>query len=133
MLDLIPGQVFSRDKLHDRLRGQRYGGISTPAREPFILIFSGEQGAKYGYVDRFQPDGSYWYTGEGQVGDMTLTRGNLAITRHRADGKDLLLFEYVRRGVVQYVGRAEYLKHHPGVAPDREGNPRKVIVFELYI
>jgi 5-methylcytosine-specific restriction protein A len=34
---------------------------------------------------------------------------------------------------VQYVGRAEYLKHHPGVGPDREGNPRETIVFELYL
>jgi 5-methylcytosine-specific restriction enzyme A len=134
MIDLVPGQVVSRRELHRQLGGgQQQGGISTPTTAPVVLIFSGEQGAKYGYHDKFQPDGSYWYTGEGQVGDMALVRGNLAIQRHRENGKDLLLFEYVRRSQVQFVGRAEYIGHHFDVAPDREGNPRNVIVFELHV
>lgn len=131
MIELIPGQVIARREIHAQIGGQQRGGISTPATQPVVLLFSGEQGAQYGYYDGFQPGGEYWYTGEGQVGNMTLTRGNSAIQRHRAEGKGLLLFEYVRKGVVQFVGAAEYLNHHPAVAPDRNGNARDVLVFEL--
>ena len=37
---------------------------------PVIFLFTGEQGEQYGYSDDFQTDGTYWYNGEGQVGDM---------------------------------------------------------------
>jgi len=133
MIDLVPGQVIARRELHLELGGQRQGGISTPAREPVVMIFSGDQGKKFGYHDGFQRDGSYWYTGEGQVGEMKFKGGNRAIQRHRVDGKDLLLFEYVGRGLVQFVGRAQYTGYHIDSAPDRDGNLRDVIVFELHV
>lgn len=133
MIDLVPGQVIARRDLHRALGGQRQGGISTPARAPVVMLFSGDQGKKFGYHDGFQDDGSYWYTGEGQVGNMTLKGGNRAIQRHRVDGKELLLFEYVDRGKVQFVGRAKCTGYHISSAPDREGNARDVIVFELRV
>lgn len=72
--DLIPGGVYKRTRLHERFGGQRQGGISTPADAPLVLLFSNDSGAVYGYTDGFQPDGSFCYTGEGQVGDMAFVR-----------------------------------------------------------
>lgn len=37
--------------------------------------------------------GVYSYPGEGQVGDMTLTRGNLAVQEHVTDDRMLNLFK----------------------------------------
>jgi hypothetical protein len=37
----------------------------------------------------------------------------------------------VRRGHLQYIGEAEYMDHDTEAAPDRDGNPRRAIVFEL--
>ena len=48
-----------------------------------------------------------------------------------ADGKDLHLFEYVQRGRVRYVGQMICTGFQERQAPDREGNNRRVIVFEL--
>lgn len=128
----IPGNIYRRVELHQQFGGQRYSGISTLADYPMIWLFTGDQGELYGYHDRFhEEDGTYWYTGEGQVGDMTMTRGNSAIRDHQLAGKSLHLFAYVSTGHVRYVGEAFYTAHHTDVAADRDGNPRRVIVFEL--
>jgi 5-methylcytosine-specific restriction enzyme A len=131
--DLIPGQVYRRVDLHKTFGGQQQGGISTPSRFPIIFIFTGEQGALYGYHDGFQDDGTFLYTGEGQVGEMQMLRGNLAIRNHQQAGKEIHLFEYVGRGMVQYVGEAYYIGHQTRVAPDRNNVPRQAIVFELSV
>lgn len=96
-----------------------------------IMLFSGESGGKYGYKDEFQPDGTFWYTGEGTIGDMTMTRGNAAIKNHLENNKKIHLFEYVRKGRVWYLGEASYLGHHSEERPDVKGNLRQAIVFEL--
>jgi hypothetical protein len=132
---LIPqfsvGAVYRRQVLHDRFGGQTQGGISTPRKYPMVMLFTGESGARYGYQDGEQPDGSFWYTGEGQVGDMKMVRGNRAILEHLYNDKDLHVFEDVGAGEVRYRGRAQYLEHHWDEAPDRNGDLRKAIVFEL--
>jgi len=119
--------------LHEAYGGQWQGGISTPARFPLILLFTGESGHQYGYTDGYQPDGIFWYTGEGQQGDMHWKAGNLAILNHQKDGKELHLFATADRSMVHYLGNATYLGHHNESAPDRDGNPRRTIVFELAI
>lgn len=131
--DFTPGQVYRRVDLHKKLGGQQQGGISTPSRFPVILIFTGEQGTLYGYHDGFQDDGTFFYTGEGQIGDMQMLRGNWAIRNHHDTGKEIHLFEYVGRGMVQYVGEGYYIDHHTRVAPDRNNVPRQAIVFELTV
>ena len=127
----IPGQIYRRAKLHDEYGGQRQGGISTPKGHPFIFLITGDTGSQYGYTDGFRDDGMFWYTGEGQVGNMEMVRGNAAIMNHNADGKTLHIFQNVDSGSLQYVGEASYIDHHNEVAPDREGNARQAIVFEL--
>jgi 5-methylcytosine-specific restriction protein A len=90
------GKTYNRRRdLHDKYGGQRQGGISTPSAHPLIFLFTGESGAQYGYRDGPRPDGTCWYTGEGQVGDMEMVRGNRAIRDHVTDGKQLHLFEDV--------------------------------------
>ena len=82
LLNWSAGQVYRRRDIHENFGGQRQGGISTPSVQPVILLFSGESGENYGYRDGIQADGTFWYTGEGQVGDMQWVRGNRAIRDH---------------------------------------------------
>jgi 5-methylcytosine-specific restriction protein A len=97
-----------------------------------VLLFTGQTGKAYGYTaDGFRPDGMFWYTGEGQVGDMQMTKGNLAIRRHSQQKKTLHLFEDLGRGQVQYLGEVSYVDHHTQITPDRNGKARDAIVFEL--
>jgi 5-methylcytosine-specific restriction protein A len=65
----VPGEVHRCRDLHEQYGGQGQGGISTPKEHPMIFLITGESGSQYGYTDGFRSDGTYWYTGEGQVGD----------------------------------------------------------------
>ena len=127
------GQVYRRaTEIHDVYGGQRNGGISTPKQHGMVLLFFGDAGEDFGYEDKFH-DGIFWYTGEGQVGDMQMVRGNAAIRDHESDGKALYLFEIVGQGNVRHVGQATYLGHHTEQRPDRNGDIRQAIVFELEV
>lgn len=128
------GKIYKRMiDIHKRFGGQRQGGISTPSAYPYIFIFTGDTGLNFGYKDDFRPDGAFWYTGEGQVGDMRMDRGNLAIQTHQKANKIIILFESVSRGAVRCIGEATYLGYHVEQRPDRNANLRKAIVFELEI
>ena len=128
----VHGRVYRRSELHDRLGGQRYGGISTPQEHPIVLLISGEEGAAFGYDDEELEDGTLLYFGEGQVGDMSFVRGNLAVRDHAALGKELHLFAKERSGYVQYRGQYDCVgfEWREGVR-DRDDNPRRAILFRL--
>jgi 5-methylcytosine-specific restriction protein A len=131
VFDLVPHRRYRRSDLHAHFGGQRQGGISTPTDWPFVFLFSTPSGDRFGYHDGWTEDGVYSYTGEGQIGDMQFIRGNLAIRQHSEMSKDLLLFEGQGDGWVEFVGRVAYVGHHIEQAPDRNGSPRAVIIFDL--
>ena len=125
------GRVYNRRRdIHTKYGGQQQGGIITPSQHPLVIIITGEEGLEHGYADRTRDDGAFEYFGEGQVGNMVMQRGNLAIASHSAEGKSLLLFRKTTEGL-RFLGEMVYEKHHIETAPDREGNSRDAIVFEL--
>jgi hypothetical protein len=128
-----PGQMYRRRELHKEYGGQRQGGISTPAKAPFVFLITGESGKQHGYSDEWTNDGVFLYTGEGQRGDMRLVAGNRAILDHRAKGKALQLFEQDRKDkrILRYLGEMEYAEHTYREAPDTDGKQRKAIIFHL--
>jgi len=130
-----PGRVYRRDELHHEWGGttqlQQQGGILTPREVPLIVVVTGEEGQPFGYDDYWADDGVFHYFGAGQVGDMEFVRGNLALRDHADAGEDLHLFEQVAGGL-RYVGQfvcAGYDEREN--VPDRNGDPRRAIVFEL--
>lgn len=128
-----PGRVYRRRDLHAKFGGQRQGGISTPAKAPFILLITGDSGKQHGYSDEWTDDGVFLYTGEGQRGDMRFVAGNRAIRDHRKDGKALQVFEQDKKDkrFLRYLGEMEYVEHAYREAPDTDGKQRKAIVFHL--
>lgn len=126
------GKIYNRkEEIHGVYGGQGQGGISTPSKHAMVLLFTSDAGSSYGYQDQFRPDGMFWYTGEGQVGDMEILRGNAAIYFHEKTGKQLHLFEYIKKAHVRYLGRAQYVGHHIEERADREGCIRNAIIFHL--
>lgn len=131
MTEFEIGRVYSRrEDIHNVYGGQTQGGISTPSQHPVIFLFSGT-GERHGYYDGYQPDGSFWFYGEGQVGDMVLTRGNRAVAQHVDNREAVFLFEYVETGRVRFIGRLQCNDWHYQEAPDSAGHTRQAIVFEL--
>ena len=71
------GKIYNRrTDIHEIYGGQQQGGISTPRSVPSVFVFTGSAGLKHDYKDRYQPDGLFWYYGEGQEGDVELARGS---------------------------------------------------------
>lgn len=126
------GRVYHRrNEIHGIYGGQAQGGMSTPREHPFIFLFAGESGIEHGYRDEVKPDGTYWYTGEGQKGEQTFTKCNKALRDHHELGKNVYLFEEAGSGLARYLGEVEYLDYHFEERLDTEGNSRKAIIFEL--
>ncbi|NVK53088.1 MAG: HNH endonuclease [Flavobacteriaceae bacterium] len=125
----IPGQIYQRSQIHDKYGGNRQSGICPSAQEPYIFIFSGSQGKQHGYKDQWVNDKIYSYTGEGQVGDMQFTKGNLALLNHRDQNKRVFLFEYVQKGYVRFESELEFYDADYFETPDRNGDMRIGIKF----
>jgi hypothetical protein len=132
---LRPGDRIRRTELHARYGGSGQSGISPSRTTPNILVFTDPRsGERHGYFDDWAADDSFHYTGEGQRGHQTMTRGNLAILSHRADGRALRVFQGAA-GTVQYVGQFVLDELEPfttTTAPStNHGPPRQVIRFHL--
>lgn len=92
--EFVLGNTYNRrEEITGRWGGSGQSGIAPSNKAPAVFLFTGITGKKYGYSDMFDEFGSLIYTGEGQVGDMTLTKGNLAIAEHAIDGRALHVFE----------------------------------------
>ncbi|MEV0122062.1 restriction endonuclease [Streptomyces sp. NPDC050703] len=134
-MDITVGAEIRRRELHDRYGGSRQSGISHSRSAPVVMCFTDPaQGARYGYRDGWDADGLFHYTGEGQVGDQRMTKGNKAILNHVADQRELHVFEGVRSGVVRYRGQYDLpdpQAWYRAEALDREGDTRSVIIFKL--
>lgn len=125
------GKIYNRrSEIHNRYGGQERGGISTPAKFPYIFIFTGDSGEPYGYTDGYNKEGVFNYTGEGQEGDMKMTKGNLAIRDHQKNGKRIYLFEKVGSGY-NFVGPCNYIDDRIEKLRDRNSELRDAIVFRL--
>jgi 5-methylcytosine-specific restriction enzyme A len=126
------GRRYSRQRdIHKPFGGSRQSGIAPSRRAPAIFIFTGESGEQFGYKDSFDLNGVFSYTGEGQVGDMVFTRGNLAIRDHAQTGRSIHLFQALPRSEYEYLGEFVYANHSFRVGRDRNGNDRRLIVFHL--
>lgn len=124
-------EIYRRRDIHNKFGGQQQGGISTPKNSPLVMIFTSDSGEEFGYDDGWQSNGVFYYTGEGQVGDMQFIKGNKAIRDHINNGKSIMLFKYVKQGYVEFVCELYYIGHHYKQVRDREGYMRQSIVFEL--
>jgi len=126
------GRLYTRQtEIHDKYGGNRQSGISVSAAHPYIFLFSSPRGKDFGYADGWAAENEFLYTGEGQLGDMDLARGNLAIHDHRANRKELHLFERRARGQYEYLGQFEYSGHSLKEGQDMAGRRRQTIVFRL--
>jgi 5-methylcytosine-specific restriction protein A len=130
-LPFIPGQVYNRRHDVHKYGGNRQSGICPSSTYPFIFIFSGKSGHQHGYEDGWINDDVFMYTGEGQIGDMVFSRGNLALRNHVQNGKRVFLFENSQKkaeGVI-FIGELELLNFDYFPAKDTAGNDRLGIKF----
>ncbi|MFF2023369.1 restriction endonuclease [Streptomyces sp. NPDC058171] len=134
--DIDDGEVLKRVELHERYGGRRQGGIGPSRVSANVFCFTDPvKGHKHGYFDGWGDDGCYHYAGEGQLGDQKMTQGNLAILKHRDEGRALRLFKGLGSGMCQYLGEFVLPEERPWYrteAPETNDGPvRSVIMFRL--
>lgn len=136
------GTVTTRAEVASLFGGATQGGIQPSARSDNVMVYSDpSSGAEHGYkFDGWASDGAFYYTGEGQIGDQQLTKGNKAIADHVSQARGLRVFEAVTgkraSGAVaqRYIGEFRVdpsAPHRREEASDREGLLRSVLVFKL--
>ena len=126
----IHGNIYKRTKLHDEHGGNRQRGISPCSKNPLIFIFSSKEGKQHGYDDHWGEDGFYYYTGEGQEGDMKFTYGNKALIDHVKDDRSIYLFETTPEGR-KFIDELELVDYFFKQIPDKNGDIRRGIIFKL--
>lgn len=131
--DLEVGAVLRRTEVHARFGGSTQGGIAPALKSDSVLLFTSEAGARYGYGhDGWRDDGSYHYTGEGQVGDQRLVRRNRTVL---TTDRPLRLFKEVRKSEYEYLGvftLDPVERWYKADALDKNEDQRSVIVFRLW-
>jgi 5-methylcytosine-specific restriction enzyme A len=126
-IPFIPGNVYHRrNEIHFHYGGNWQGGICPSSQYPYIFIFSGKSGHQHGYQDGWDNPNVFSYTGEGQIGDMQFTKGNLALRDHLQHGKRVFLFESVSKGFVKFISEvevfdADYFETHDSTGSLRVG------------
>lgn len=132
VLQFTPGAVYDRKtEINGPFGGSFQHGIAPSTTYPAIFLYTSESGEKHGYTDDWD-NGAYLYTGEGQHGPMTLTRGNRAIAEHAVDGRALHLFESRGKGAgYTYVGEFSCADILEETGLDTNGKDRTAIVFRL--
>jgi 5-methylcytosine-specific restriction protein A len=127
------GKTYHRQNdIHARFGGNRQSGIAPCAEHPYVFLFTGPAGEQYGYQDTWLSTTEFSYTGEGQVGNMEMARGNRAIRDHEHERRVLHLFEKTdRSSYYKYLGQFRYVSHQLRQGQDVDGDQRSQIVFKL--
>lgn len=132
---LRPGDTIARPALHARYGGSARTDISPSKTTRNVFLFSDPGSERPGDHDSWDDEtGTFRYRGEGNKGDQSLEKGNLAVLDHVAERRTLRLFEGVE-GRVTYAGAFTVDPEAPYEtvqAPDpASGAPRQVLVFRL--
>lgn len=112
-------------------KGAFQGGINICKRTNTIVITSKHTRNRI-YDDKLFDGNVMYYTGEGQIGDQKMWKGNKAILEAKEKGRDIHLFvrfkptEYTYFGIVELINEPYYADEK-----DIEGTIRKVIKFPM--
>lgn len=106
-------------------------GINITEHSIVLISSIDKENGAFVYHDHWDENGDYIYSGEGQVGDHTMTGGNAAIRDAAKDGKTLYLFVKFSPRDYYFQGRFVYVEDKYENEEDKNGNIRKELKFRL--
>ncbi len=129
--DFKLGHKYNRNDLIEAFGGSFMGGINICKKTNTIVITSIHTGNRI-YDDKLFESDIMYYTGEGQVGDQKMWKGNQAINTASDRGVDIHLFVRFKKTEYTYFGIVEVVDE-PFFADEKDvnGNMRKVIKFPM--
>ena len=129
---------YSRPQIHSRVNGSESSGLTSCLNGSEYLVFTSSGGEKHGYDkwEGWHEDGTFTYTGQGQVGDQTVEKGgNRTLLEANANGKPIHLFSETKpkSRLHRYMGQV--VLNDPAyqwrIEPDDNGDLRKLVVFSF--
>lgn len=126
--------VLSSSGVEKEYRINRSGfGRGINVTDDAIILISSliKDGMRYTYHDHFDVNGDFIYSGEGQNGDQTMTRGNRAIVEAAQNNKKIILI--IKASPTEYMPQGEYYLVEYTVEDDtgEDGEQRKEYKFRL--
>ncbi|MDE6292474.1 MAG: DUF3883 domain-containing protein, partial [Bacilli bacterium] len=130
--ELRIGDILSRDQLMFLFKISGQSGImKSNTLNCLVLTTSEENGI---YEDGVVEDGLITYTGEGQIGDQTITKNNKSIYNSRDTHTPMYLFSKDKRRRYIFEGEVQlYEKPYQVVEKDINSNNRLVWKFPLQV
>ncbi len=126
-----------RSEIHEAVGGSfRHGMTSCLDGDAFMIFHNPDGGKRFGYDvwEGFDVNGDFHFTGQGKIGDQKLTKNNKKLLETVTSLLPIHLFMTTGDGQ-PYVYFGEFCLGSPPyeteVAPDENGNERKVFVFSL--
>lgn len=121
--------IYAGDDIREAFGCSLMGGISYGKKTNVLVLI--RKHIDNLYEDRQEGDIIY-YTGEGQVGNQDLVRGNKAINESNENNTNMVLFDVFSKGEYTYKGVVKLISQ-PMIEKqlDAEDNVRDVYVFPL--
>jgi 5-methylcytosine-specific restriction protein A len=140
----IVGEYYSAHSIRKKYHTGGTQGIN-PKKDLIIVFMSAHAPRKdYGLRKKFQfrnvyhdsyndSLGAYLYTGTGQKGDQTLTKGrNKSLANAKENGQKIHLFrQHNPKSTHEYIGEVEVTRIQNDIQKDSDDKERKVIIFHL--
>lgn len=109
-----------------------FGRGCNPTEDSVVLISSVNQsGEHFVYHDKWDTNGDYIFSGEGRIGDQTLTARNKEIIKAESNGKVIHLIIKFSSEEYYYQGIFELVDYTYEDDLDEDGNIRKEYKFRL--
>lgn len=132
--NLRPGTVYSWQAVatkfgfKPRLFSIGGGMLSCPSLNALLLITSSDESQSFSYGDKWDKKGDLIYAGKGLTGHQQLNGVNRFVAEN---SRELFLFEYAGSEALLFHGRVTCAGHWESIAPDKEGEERRVYQFRL--
>jgi hypothetical protein len=139
MVSLTPGDVWTNAELVERLGLPFLGGMRfNKSRQLLVLItYSPASQRKRVYLDRWESESVYCYTGMGKSGDQSIDyKHNRTLNAARDLGLTVLLYDSLAQNAYTYVGICRLLGHFWELQPDSDVDTSimyRRLVFRLQV
>jgi hypothetical protein len=101
------GQKLTKREIHELVGGSDQHAMTSCMNGAAFLIFYDPKTSrknKYDLWEGHQLDGTFWYTGQGLVGDQKMTRSNSGLVKAAEHGKPIHFFRRPEIGVKRETG-----------------------------
>ena len=123
------GQSVSNDQIMNEFVCKNSCGIRYSTTTNSIVLIANHN---FGLYEDRPVGGTFLYTGEGQVGNQTMTRGNKRLNSAKFGYISVHLFEHFPGGIGYiYSGPVSVGEPYQETQPDINGKTRSVFIFPL--